>query len=466
MTPPLVNSAAARDIANVLHPNTDLKMHQENGPVIISSGKGVRVIDDAGKSYIEAVAGLWCASLGFDNERLVQAAANQLRQLPYYHGFTSKSHGPMIDLAEMLIQRAPVPMSKVFFANSGSEANDSAIKMVWYFNNAIGRPQKKKIIGRIKGYHGITLASASLTGLATNHRSFDVPLPGFIHTMTPHYYHGALPGESEDEFATRCADELEKMILDEGPDTVAAMWAEPIMGAGGVILPPKGYFEKIQAVLKKYDVLLVADEVICGSWRTGNYWGSGTLNIKPDILTCAKALSSSYLPISAVMVNERIYQALSDESHKIGTFGHGYTYSGHPVPAAVAVETLKIYDEMKIGDHVRTVGAMMQSELRRRFSDHPLVGEVRGVGLIAAVEVVADKATHKNFDPALKIGARLAKICEGNGVISRGLPGDALAFSPPLIISEDEIRETLDVVGKSLDELAVQLRREQISVVR
>jgi len=466
MTPPLVNSAAARDIANVLHPNTDLKMHQENGPVIISSGKGVRVIDDAGKSYIEAVAGLWCASLGFDNERLVQAAANQLRQLPYYHGFTSKSHGPMIDLAEMLIQRAPVPMSKVFFANSGSEANDSAIKMVWYFNNAIGRPQKKKIIGRIKGYHGITLASASLTGLATNHRSFDVPLPGFIHTMTPHYYHGALPGESEDEFATRCADELEKMILDEGPDTVAAMWAEPIMGAGGVILPPKGYFEKIQAVLKKYDVLLVADEVICGFWRTGNYWGSGTLNIKPDILTCAKALSSSYLPISAVMVNERIYQALSDESHKIGTFGHGYTYSGHPVPAAVAVETLKIYDEMKIGDHVRTVGAMMQSELRRRFSDHPLVGEVRGVGLIAAVEVVADKATHKNFDPALKIGARLAKICEGNGVISRGLPGDALAFSPPLIISEDEIRETLDVVGKSLDELAVQLRREQISVVR
>ena len=219
-------------------------------------------------------------------------------------------------------------------------------------------------------------------------------------------------------------------------------------------------------MLKKYDVLLVADEVICGFWRTGNYWGSGTLNIKPDILTCAKALSSSYLPISAVMVNERIFQALSDESHKIGTFGHGYTYSGHPVPAAVAVETLKIYDEMKIGDHVRTVGAMMQSELRRRFSDHPLVGEVRGVGLIAAVEVVADKATHKNFDPALKIGARLAKICEGNGVISRGLPGDALAFSPPLIISEDEIRETLDVVGKSLDELTVQLRREQISVVR
>ena len=465
MTPPLVNSAAARDIANVLHPNTDLKMHLEIGPVVIERGEGVRVFDDAGKGYIEGVAGLWCAALGFSNERLVQVAAAQMRKLPYYHGFTAKSHGPMIDLAEMLIQRAPVPMSKVFFANSGSEANDTAIKMVWYFNNAIGRPEKKKIIGRIKGYHGITLAAASLTGLATNHRSFDVPLPGFLHTMTPHYYHEGLPGESEEEFATRCADELEKLILAEGPDTVAAMWAEPVMGAGGVIVPPNGYFEKIQAVLKKYDVLLVADEVICGFWRTGNYWGCGTFNIKPDILTCAKAISSAYLPISAVMVNERIFQALADESHAIGTFGHGYTYSGHPVPAAVAVETLKIYDEMKIGAHVREVGGFMQTELRRRFAEHPLVGEIRGVGLMAAMELVADKATHKNFDPKLKIGARLAKLCEDNGLISRALPSDGLAFSPPLIITAAEITEMLDIVDKSLKELTVQLRREQITLV-
>ena len=463
--PPRANSAAARDIANVLHPNTDLKMHQEVGPIVITRGEGVRVWDDTGNGYIEAVAGLWCASLGFSNERLVEAAAAQMRKLPYYHGFTSKSHGPMIDLAEMLIQRAPVPMSKVFFANSGSEANDTAIKMVWYFNNAVGRPQKKKIIGRIKGYHGITVASASLTGLATNHRSFDVPLDRFIHTITPHFYHGGRPGETEEQFATRCADELEQLILAEGPDTVAAMWAEPVMGAGGVIVPPVGYYEKIQAVLRKYDILFVADEVICGFWRTGNYWGSGTLNMQPDILTCAKALSSSYLPISAVMVNERVFQALAEESHSIGTFGHGYTYSGHPVPAAVAVETLKIYDEMNIGDHVQQVGAVLQSELRRRFADHKLVGEVRGVGLIAAVELVADKATHANFDATLKIGARLAKICEGNGVISRGLPGDGLAFSPPLIITEAEIHEMLDGVAKSIDELAVQLRREQIAVV-
>ena len=285
------NSAAARDIANVLHPYTDLQTHQQVGPMVVTRGKGVRVWDDTGKDYIESVAGLWCASLGFDNERLVQAAVAQMRKLPFYHAFTAKSHEPLIDLSEMLIQRAPVPMSKVFFANSGSEANDSAIKMIWYFNNAVGRPDKKKIIGRLKGYHGITLASASLTGIPHNHRAFDLPLPGFVHTMSPHHYHGANPGESEEAFASRCADELEKLILAEGPDTVAAMWAEPIMGAGGVIVPPRTYFEKIQAVLRKYDVLFVADEVICGFWRTGNYWGSQTLNMQPDILTCAKALS-------------------------------------------------------------------------------------------------------------------------------------------------------------------------------
>jgi 4-aminobutyrate---pyruvate transaminase len=466
MTPPLANSAAARDIANVLHPYTDLKTHQEVGPVVITKGKGVRVWDDSGKDYIESVAGLWCASLGFDNERLVQAAVAQMRKLPFYHAFTAKSHEPMIDLAEMLIQRAPVPMSKVFFANSGSEANDSAIKMVWYFNNALGREKKKKIIGRIKGYHGITLAAASLTGLAVNHRSFDVPLPGFIHTMTPHFYHGANPGETEDQFATRCADELEKMILAEGPETVAAMWAEPIMGAGGVILPPKGYFPKIQAVLKKYDVLLVADEVICGFWRTGNYWGSQTLDIHPDIVVCAKALSSSYLPISAVMVNDKVFQGLSDESNKIGTFGHGFTYSGHPVPAAVAIETLKIYDETDIGSHVGEVGPHMQKELRQRFAGHELVGEVRGTGLIGAVELVADKAAHKNFDPSAKVGAKLVKLIEENGVIGRTVVNDALCFSPPLVITKAEIDEMLDRIGKALDALTVQLRREQIAVVR
>ena len=469
MTPPSstirANSLAARDIAHVLHPYTDLRAHQENGPMIISHGEGVRVWDENGKAYIESVAGLWCASLGFNNERLVEAAAAQMRKLPFYHAFGAKSHEPLIELSEMLIARAPVPMSKVFFANSGSEANDTAIKMVWYFNNAIGRPRKKKLIGRIKGYHGITLAAASLTGLPANHRSFDVPLAGFLHTMTPHFYHGGLPGESEDAFATRCADELEKLILAEDPDTVAAMWAEPVLGAGGVIVPPRGYYEKIQAVLRKYDVLFVADEVICGFGRTGNYWGSQTLNIEPDILTCAKALSASFMPISAVMVNERVFQGLAEESHVIGTFGHGYTYSGHPVPAAVAVETLKIYDETDLVGHVREVGPHLQSELRRRFAGHELVGEVRGVGLIGAIELVADKHTATNFDPNQKIGARLVKLCETHGVIGRALANDTLAFSPPLIITADEIDEMLEGVSRALDELTVQLRREQIAVV-
>ena len=293
-----------------------------------------------------------------------------------------------------------------------------------------------------------------------------MPLPGFVHTITPHFYHGALPGETEDAFATRCADELEKLILAEGPETVAAMWAEPIMGAGGVILPPRGYFPKIQAVLRKYDILLVVDEVICGFWRTGSYWGSQTLDIQPDILTCAKALSASYLPISAVLVNQRVFDALADESNAIGTFGHGFTYSGHPVPAAVAIETLKIYDETDMGGHVGRVGPYLQAALRRRFADHELIGEVRGVGLIAAMELVADKPGRVNFDPKAKIGPRLTKIMEENGVIGRASMNDTLCFSPPLIITEAEIDEMLDRVGKSLDALTVEIRREQIAVVR
>jgi 4-aminobutyrate--pyruvate transaminase len=465
MTPPRANSAAARDIASVLHPYVDLRAHQETGPMVITRGEGVRVWDDEGKDYIESVAGLWCASLGFSNERLAQAALAQMRKLPFYHAFGAKSHEPMIELSEMLLERAPVPMSKVFFANSGSEANDTAIKMIWYFNNAIGRPKKKKIIGRIRGYHGITIASSSVTGQVVNHRSFDVPLPGFFHTMTPHFYHAGLPGESEEDFATRCAVELEKLILAEDPDTVAAMFCEPVMGAGGVIVPPKGYYPKIQAVLRKYDILFVADEVICGFGRTGNYWGSQTFDIHPDILVCAKALSSAYLPISAVLVNDRIFQGLADESHVIGTFGTGYTYSGHPVPAAVAIETLKIYDELNIVDHVREVGPHLLDGMRRRFADHPLVGEVRGVGLIGAIEMVADRETRTNFDPKLKMAARWAKHMEPHGVIGRTLFNDTVAVSPPLIITPAEVDEMLDRMAAALSDLTAELHKERLAVV-
>jgi 4-aminobutyrate--pyruvate transaminase len=459
------NSAAARDIAHTLHPYTDLVAHEESGPLIISRGKGIRVWDEDGKEYIESVAGLWCASLGFDNERLAKAAYDQMRTLPFYHSFTAKSHGPLIELSEMLTARAPLENARVIFSNSGSEANDTAIKMAWYYNNALGRPAKKKIIGRLKGYHGITLAAASITGLPNNHRSFDLPLPGFIHTMTPHFYHGGVEGETEEAFATRCADELEKLIQAEGPDTIAAMFAEPVMGAGGVIIPPATYFDKISAVLTKHDILLVADEVICGFGRTGNYWGTETFGMKPDIVTCAKALSAAYMPISATIVSDKVFRTIAAESHRIGTFGHGYTYSGHPVPAAVAIEALKIYDEIDIVGHVREVGPFMQSELRRRFAGHDLVGEVRGIGMIAAVELVADKDARQNFDPALKIAGRFAKLGEQHGVICRGLPNDSIAFSPPLIITEAEISEMLDRVEAALDDLTVQVRRERMAVV-
>ncbi len=464
MTPPR-NSTAMRDVASVLHPYTDARAHQKNGPLVITRGEGVRVFDDQGNAYIETVAGLWCAALGFSNERLVEAATKQMRQLPFYHGFTGRTHEPQVDLAEMLLERAPVPMSKVFFANSGSEANDTALKMIWYFNNATGRPGKKKVISRLKGYHGVTVAAASLTGLPYNHKLFDLPIAGIHHVATPHHYHGALEGESEEDFATRLAAELEETILREGPDTVAAFFAEPIMGAGGVIVPPRTYFEKIQVVLRRHDVLLVADEVICGFGRTGEYWGSQAFGMEPDILTCAKALSSSFLPISAVMVNQRVYDGLADGSASLGTFGHGYTYSGHPVPAAVAVETLRIYDEMDLVGHVQRVAPALQDGLRARFAGHPLVGEVRGRGLIAAVEMVEDKAARRNFDPARKVAPRLSRIAESHGLIMRFLPGDGIAFSPPLIITEAEITDMLDRFGRALDQLHVELRRESIAAV-
>ena len=447
---PIANSAAAKDVAYHLHPCTNLEKHLEDGPVVMSSGSGVRVVDVDGKSYIEGFAGLWCTSLGFSEERLIEAATAAMRKLPFYHSFAGKSHEAVAELAERLVGMAPVPMSKAFFANSGSEANDSAVKMVWYYNNALGRPEKKKIISRIKAYHGVTVVAASLTGLPPYHKAFDLPIDRILHTSCPHYYRFGQPGESEEAFAQRCADDLEALIEKEGPDTVAAFIAEPVMGAGGVILPPATYFEKIQAVLAKYDVLFIADEVVCGFGRTGNMWGTQTYDLKPDIMTMAKALSSAYVPISAVMVTEPIFAAMAEQSGKIGVFGHGYTYSTHPVPAAVAVETLKIYEERDIVAVVRSVMDHFQAGLRS-FADHPLVGEVRGVGLLGGVELVRNKETREPFDPPGAVGAFAAKRSEAHGLINRAIV-DTLAFSPPLIITAEEIDEMFAAFAKALDD--------------
>ena len=446
----LPNSMAGRDIASYLHPYTNLKTHQETGPLIITRGEGVNVFDEDGNKYIEGLAGLWCTSLGFSNERLIEAATKAMEQLPFYHGFTHKSHPAGIELAEKLLAMVPAPMSKVFFANSGSEANDTAIKIIWYINNALGKPEKKKIISRQKAYHGVTVATASLTGLPNNQRDFDLPIERILHTDCPHFYRFGADSEREEEFATRCAENLENMILEEGPETIAAFFAEPVMGAGGVLVPPPTYFEKIQKVLKKYDILLLADEVICGFGRTGNMFGSETFGIKPDMITIAKALSSGYLPISALMISEDIFQLMVKESEKIGVFGHGFTYGGHPVPAAVALETLKIYEETDILGHIRSVAPIMQDKLRQ-LGTHPLVGEARGVGLIGAIEPVRNKETKEFFDPSAGIGAYLAGRAQENGLITRAI-GDVLAFAPPLVIDADQIAKMMNMVSKSLDE--------------
>ena len=329
---------SAQDRASVLHPFTPLGTYE---PLVFTRGEGVWVYDESGNRYLEGVAGLWSASLGFSEQRLVDAAHRQFRELPFMHMFASASHPPGVALAQELLRVAPVPMARVFFANSGSEAIDSAVKMIWYLNNALGRTEKKKVIARRDAYHGSLIASASLTGLPRNHKLFDLPLPGFLHVSKPHHYRFANEGESERAFSARLATELDELIIREGPETIAAFFAEPIMGVGGVIVPPEGYFEEIQAVLKKHDVLMIADEVICGFGRTGNMWGSQTVGMEPDILITAKALSASYLPISAVMVNHRVYEALESGSDQVGMFAHGMTYTGHPVSAAVALECLK-----------------------------------------------------------------------------------------------------------------------------
>ncbi|SDP60347.1 4-aminobutyrate---pyruvate transaminase [Ralstonia sp. 25mfcol4.1] len=439
---------ASEDIAAHLHPFTNLAAHPEVGPLVITRGDGIHVEDDQGRRYLEAMSGLWCASLGFSHTRVIEAGVAALRELPYYHTFNHRSNPNVIRLAEKLLSLAPVPMSKVFFANSGSEANDTAVKLVWYYHNAIGQPRKKKIIARANAYHGVTVAAASLSGLPSNHRDFDLPIDRILRTACPHHYRGAQPGESERDYSRRLARELDAQIESEGPDTVAAFIAEPVMGAGGVIVPPEGYFEEIQAVLRRHDVLLIADEVICGFCRTGEMFGSTKFGMQPDILTTAKALSSGYLPISAVMVSETIHAAIAANSGKIGTFGHGFTYSGHPVTAAVALETLRVYEDDQILAHVQAIAPHFQQRLRT-FSGHRYVGEARGVGLLGAVELARDPAQRQSFDPALKAGPRLAQLAQQHGLIVRAM-GDTLAFCPPLIITQSQVDDLFERFDRAM----------------
>ncbi|MDQ0512423.1 aminotransferase [Ancylobacter amanitiformis] len=446
----MLTNLQTRDVETLIHPYTNLMSIRDTGPLILERGQGSWVYDVDGKPYLEGMAGLWCTALGYGNEELVETAAAQMRKLPFSHIFGGKSHDPAIELAEKLKEMAPVPISKVFFTNSGSEANDTQMKLVWYMNNALGRPKKKKIISRMRAYHGVTIASASLTGLAGNHNDFDLPIAGVRHTTCPHYYRLAEPGESEEDFATRLAADLEALIIAEGPDTVAAFIAEPVLGAGGVIVPPKTYYPKIEAVLKKYDVFFIGDEVITGFGRLGTAFGCQALDMTPNSISIAKALSSAYQPIGGVMIPEDMYQAMLQESTKLGSFGHGYTYSGHPVAAAVALKTLEIYERESVFERVRAKIPQFRARLAA-LEDHPLVGEARGAGLVAGVELVADKKTKHQFDAKKGVAAKCVAFAQGEGLIVRNVFGDAVTICPPLIISPAEIDDLFDRLTRALD---------------
>ena len=447
------NSLNAKDLAYSLHPYTNLAVHEDRGPFVITRGEGIYVYDDQDQQYIEGIAGLWCTGLGFSENRLINAAKKQLETLPFSHSFRHRATIPVIELSEKLIEIAPGNLSKVYFVNSGSEAVDTAIKMVWYYHNAIGKPEKKKIISRKRGYHGVTVAAGSLTGLPYAQNGWDLPIERVFHTETPCYYRYAKKDETEEDFSTRLAEILEQQILDEGPETIAAFIAEPVMGAGGVMIPPKTYFEKVKNVLKKYAILFIVDEVICGFGRTGKMWGSETFKIEPDLLTCAKQLSSAYLPIGAVMLTEKIYRAFVEYSQELGVFGTGNTYGGHPVAAAVALETLKIYEDDKILEHISTISEQFKKRLSD-LSNHPMVGEARGIGLIGGLELVSNKKTREQF-PATNKTAEITveKILEEK-LVPRSLPGDVIGICPPLIISEEEIDEIFKRTKRGLDRAA------------
>lgn len=444
------DSLEARDLRHLLHPTTNLKLHHQTGPRIHDHARGVYLWDSQGNQYLEGMAGLWCTALGYGEEELVRVAAEQMRKLSYSQLFAGKSNEPSIMLAERLTRMVPFDLPRVFFGLSGSDANDTQMKIMWYYHNAIGKPEKKKIISRWRGYHGVTVASGSLTGLPAFHSHFDLPIAGVLHTDCPHYYRFAESGESEAAFVDRIVGNLEALIAREGADTIAAFIAEPVMGAGGVIVPPPGYYERVQAVLARHDILFIDDEVICGFGRTGRPFGAETMGIVPTTMTLAKAVSSAYLPLSAVLLPEHLYLPMVEQSGAVGTFGHGFTYSGHPVCAAVALRTLELMEERDLFAHAARVGVAFQARLAE-LARHPLVGEARGVGLIGAVELVENRATRAAFPPARGVGAYCSARCEANGLIVRAL-GDSIALCPPLIITVDQVDELFSKLERALDQ--------------
>ncbi|MDP6954094.1 MAG: aminotransferase [Alphaproteobacteria bacterium] len=444
------------DKQSLLHPYTSIADHQESGSVVVAGGSGARVRDMEGREYLDAMGGLWCVNIGYGRQEMADTIAEQAGKLAYYHLFFAMAQEPAIRLADKVLSVMPEHMSKVFFCNSGSEANDTQVKIVWYYNNLRGKPEKRKFISRQGAYHGVTVAAASLTGLPPIHNSFNLPLPGFLHTSSPHAFWNKPEGMSERDFSAKLAQDLDDLIEKEGPDTVAAFIAEPVMGAGGVIVPPEGYFEAIQPVLKKHDVLFIADEVICGFGRMGTWFGSNYFNLEPDMISIAKGLTSAYVPMSAAVISEKVWDVLKDGSPEIGPFAHGYTYGGHPIAAAAGLKTIEIMQREDLVGAAAKVAPVFQSRLREAFADHPLVGEVRGAGLLAAIELIKDKSAKTPFELASKVGPRLAAKLMDEGMINRGVV-NSVCFSPPLVINEADVDEMVSKFERALGSLAKEL---------
>lgn len=445
----MTTDLAALDQRYLFHPSTDLRQVRAGEPLIWSRGHGIHIEDQHGRRYLEGMAGLWCTALGYGESELARAAAEQIETLCYGPLFAARANEPSIRLAAKLAEWVPIEGARFLFGCSGSDANDTQIKLTRYYFNAIGQAQRKKILSRIGAYHGTTLATAALTGLKPFHTHFDVPGADVIHLTEPHYYRQGRPGETEAEFSARLAAELEQVIAREGGETIAAFIAEPLMGAGGLILPPAGYYEAIQPILKRHGILFIDDEVVCGFGRTGQPFGCQTFAIEPTTMTMAKALSSAYQPISAVAVPPFMYEAIEQAAAEVGMFGHGLTYSGHPVAAAVALRNLELMEERGIMAHAARMGELLQARLAP-LAAHERVGNLRGIGLIAGLELVRDKQGPERFAPSDKIAFRLAAACLDQGLIVRALPGDTIAICPPLIIDEDGIDELVSKLEAGL----------------
>ncbi|WP_205908172.1 aminotransferase [Rhizobium wuzhouense] len=433
------------DRASLFHPVTSIHDQQTNGPQIYQSASGVELVSAEGKRLIDMGAGLWCVNVGYGRTELADAAAQAMRDLSFQHLFGGAASEPSIRLADRLLslfrERAGAPhMARVFFGTSGSDANDTAFKLVRYYNNLRGKPAKKKIISRIGGYHGVTHASGSLTGIDGYHKAFDLPVDGVLHTSCPHYFTFGLPGETEEGYTNRLIADLEDMIAREGADTIAAFIAEPIMGTGGVFLPPTGYFERVQAVLDRHDILLIVDEVITGFGRLGEWFGTGAYRLRPDIVSLAKGLTSAYFPMSASIISDRIWSVLADKSAETGAFMHGFTYSGHPVGAAVALANLDLIEREGLVENAAAVGPHLLDTLKQALADHPFVGDIRGHGLMVGIEFMADKATKRQFPKGTAPHRVVARHATQHGVLTRALPFLPVnSFSPPLSITKTQI---------------------------